>query len=71
MYAISCVTVTYLLFHVSEMADFTALNFAWTGMPLFHAVVMEASLYIRDEYIWSQETRNIPLSYGADHISIS
>jgi len=27
--------------------------------------------YIQDEEIWPQETRNIPVSYGVKHISIS
>jgi len=43
-------------------------------MPNFNALVVgggELNTYIRDGEIWSTETRNIPLSYGTKHISIS
>jgi len=41
------------------------------GVPLFKTYVLEVNPYIREAEIWHQETRNIPLSYGAKRSSIS
>ena len=41
------------------------------GVPLFNAVVPAASPGFSSMQNWSPETRNVPLSCGAKHISIS
>jgi len=42
-------------------------------MPVFNAIVRGGGVnpWIQDFKIWPQETRNVPLSNGAESISIS
>ena len=65
------IIVTYVVScTVSEMVSYWSTFRCLKGVSLFNAIVRD-KLWIQCGEIWSPETINVPLSFGAKHISIS